>query len=191
MVSKPEGVTLGAQRVTGTHEASHHLAMPLPANSPPQPPGGLLSWAYSTVKLGPPPAPGQAVSIVSRLSGGRSSAEPSQRPHPEGPLTTPARTWEGVTQLVPRCGVHVTPRPASRAAVGPGWGHHCDPKEGRKEGQASFQGPEAPAQSSPHTGSRWAAGPVPQVCGILSSWVPWESPKHTATCLEGSPPPRA
>lgn len=120
MVSKPEGVTLGAQRVTGTHEASHHLAMPLPANSPPQPPGGLLSWAYSTVKLGPPPAPGQAVSIVSRLSGGRSSAEPSQRPHPEGPLTTPARTWEGVTQLVPRCGVHVTPRPASRAA-GPLW----------------------------------------------------------------------
>ena len=103
--------------MTGTHEASHHLAMPLPANSPPQPPGGLLSWAYSTVKLGPPPAPGQAVSIVSRLSGGRSSAEPSQRPHPEGPLTTPARTWEGVTQLVPRCGVHVT-LAGSRATLG-------------------------------------------------------------------------
>ena len=75
-------------------------------------------------------------------------------------------------------GGHGASRPASRAAVGPGWGHHCDPKEGRKEGQASFQGPEAPAQSSPHTGSRWAAGPVPQVCGILSSWpgkpsLPW------------------
>lgn len=66
MVSRPEGVTVGAQRVTGTHEASHHLAMPLPVNSPPQPPGGLLSWACSTVKLGLPPAPGQAVSIVSR-----------------------------------------------------------------------------------------------------------------------------
>lgn len=32
----------------------------------------------------------------------------------------PARTWEGVTQLVPGCGVHVNPRPASRAA-GPLW----------------------------------------------------------------------
>lgn len=28
-------------------------------------------------------------------------------------------------------------RPASRAAAGPGWGHHCDPKEGRKGRQAS------------------------------------------------------
>lgn len=35
MVSKTEGVTLGAQWMTGTYEASHHLAMPLPANSSP------------------------------------------------------------------------------------------------------------------------------------------------------------
>lgn len=66
MVSKTEGVTLGAQWVTGTYEASHHLAVPLPANSSPQPPGGLPSWAYSTVKLGLPPTPGKVVSIVSR-----------------------------------------------------------------------------------------------------------------------------
>lgn len=37
-----------------------------------------------------------------------------------GHSTPPARTWEGVTQLVPGHRVHVNPRPASKAA-GPLW----------------------------------------------------------------------